>query len=100
MGRIPQLFDPGRLMATPGAMEALKRNEQLATSFVSLHLAGRWGALSQHDAQANADALRTGDRILSAYVLRDGQTRIWIITEGINDDGQREATTVLLPDEY
>jgi hypothetical protein len=26
--------------------------------------------------------------------------KIWIITEAADDDGQREATTILLPDEY
>jgi len=39
--------------------------------------------------------LEAGFRILSAYTLSDGKTRIWIITEA-----NRESTTVLLPSEY
>jgi hypothetical protein len=49
--------------------------------------------------QANAEALRCGSRILSAYVLLTG-VKIWIITEGEDDEGNREATTILLPSEY
>jgi hypothetical protein len=40
-------------------------------------------------------ALKEGTRLLSAYMLRDGMTKIWIITEA-----DRSATTILLPDEY
>lgn len=38
-------------------------------------------------------------RLLSAYLLKDG-TKIWIITEAADDNGKREATTILLPEEY
>jgi len=47
------------------------------------------------DRRANDRALIDGTRLLSAYVLRDGRTRIWIITEA-----DRTATTVLRPEEY
>lgn len=53
------------------------------------------GVVDQHDWRANERALIDGRRLLSAYVLRDGSTRIWIITEA-----DRSATTMLLPDEY
>jgi hypothetical protein len=36
---------------------------------------------------------------MSAYTLTDG-TKIWVITEAVGEDGQREATTFLLPEEY
>jgi hypothetical protein len=39
--------------------------------------------------------LKDGSRLLSAYVLRDGQTQIWIVTEA-----DQTATTILLPSEY
>ena len=45
--------------------------------------------------KANDRALMDGARLLSAYLLGDGRTRIWIITEA-----DRIATTILLPDEY
>ncbi|HLJ28334.1 MAG TPA: hypothetical protein VKY85_16605 [Candidatus Angelobacter sp.] len=34
-----------------------------------------------------------------AYHLKDG-AKIWIITEAMDDEGRRAATTVLLPQEY
>jgi hypothetical protein len=39
-------------------------------------------------------ALRDGDRLLSAYQFDDG-FKVWIITEA-----DRSATTVLLPEDY
>jgi hypothetical protein len=38
--------------------------------------------------------------LLSAYVLKDGKTKIWLITEAEDDNGNRAATTGLLPSEY
>jgi hypothetical protein len=51
------------------------------------------------DSRANDQALVDGSRILSAYrTLKN--VRIWIITEAVGDDGKREATTILLPEQY
>ena len=58
------------------------------------HVSGDWGDLCADDKQANDDAIVSGDRILSAYILSTG-VKVWIITES-----NRQATTVLLPDEY
>ena len=44
--------------------------------------------------RANAEALKEGTRLLSAYYLKDG-TKIWVITEW-----DRSVSTVLLPEEY
>jgi hypothetical protein len=46
------------------------------------------------DWAANDQAIIQGERILSAYTLKDG-VRLWIITEA-----DRAATTILLPSEY
>jgi hypothetical protein len=46
------------------------------------------------DMKANAEALKEGTRLLSAYHLRDG-VKIWVITEW-----DRSVTTALLPEEY
>ena len=44
-------------------------------------------------------AVTSGARILSAYALRDA--RLWVITEAAYDDeGNRQSTCVLLPEEY
>ena len=90
------LFPPGHIVATPGALDALRNSgdtEALAR-LLSRHLSADWGDVDAHDWQANDAALRDGSRLLSAYTLGDG-TRIWVLTEA-----DRSSTTVLLPDEY
>lgn len=103
------LFKPGRVLATPGAIEALTRSGQNVWHFLARHLAGDWGVVDTDDKAANDDALRDGSRILSAYLLegdRDGNgdgeeaTKIWLITEAADESGNRVATTALLPEEY
>ena len=87
-------FDPGRILATPGALDAIASSGDDPLDFLCRHLDGDWGELSPEDIAENELSLREGFRLLSAYSLRDG-TRIWVITES-----DRSATTILLPDEY
>lgn len=93
------LFKPGQIVATPAALEALETATQTVWKFLALHLAGDWGVVDGEDKAANDEALKDGSRILSAYILKTG-VKILIITEAEDDNGLREATTVLLPDEY
>lgn len=93
------LFDPGRVVVTPGAAEALERAGQGARSVVARHLHGDWGDVPPDDAAANTAAVSDGGRILSAYRLNDGTT-VWVLTEGEDDRGRRAATTILPPEEY
>ena len=88
------LFSLGRLLATPGVLAAAERAGDNLLAFFMRHELGDWGELSEHDKQANAEALRDGSRLLSAYHLKNG-TKIWIITEA-----DRSSTCVLLPEEY
>ncbi|HEY3569941.1 MAG TPA: hypothetical protein VGP73_18550 [Thermoanaerobaculia bacterium] len=88
------LFPLGRLLATPGALEALSEAKQGADVFIRKHQEGEWGDLSLEDKAANTLALVTGERILSKYQTGKG-VKLWIITEA-----DRSATTLLLPDEY
>lgn len=90
----PALFPLGRLSATPRALEALALAGQSPESFLSRHVWGDWGELSEDDRRANVAALASGARILSAYVTVLGE-RLWIITEA-----DRSRTTILRPDEY
>ncbi|HEY0607767.1 MAG TPA: hypothetical protein VGD58_32935 [Herpetosiphonaceae bacterium] len=87
-------FNPGQVVATPGALEALETNQQNAVYFLARHLRADWGELDEADKQANDHALITGGRLLSAYHLNDG-TKLWIITEW-----DRSSTCLLLPSEY
>lgn len=81
--------------ATPGVLHAAERAGDDLLTYLSRHARGDWGVVGKDDARANDWALSDGTRLLSAYLLRDGTTRIWIITEA-----DRSATTVLLPSEY
>ena len=86
------LFPPGRIAATPNALDTVSGQEIDAA--LMRHLSGDWGELCETDRQANQQALRYGDRLLSAYQTEEGTT-FWIITEA-----DRSATTVLLPEDY
>ena len=93
------VFPLGRVLATPGALEALRQSGQAPTDFLNRHARGDWGDLSEEDRQLNEEALIDGSRILSAYHTSNG-VKLWIITEAADDRGVRAATTILLPDEY
>jgi hypothetical protein len=98
----PVSFSLGRIVATPGALAALKKVKQAPIEYLQRHAKGDWGeGLCEEDKQANHQALQDGTRILSAYKLPD-ETRLWIITDGVinKDTGERYATTLLLPEEY
>ena len=84
----------GRMVATPGALHALMLAGENALVYLARHASGDWGVVSPEDACANELARETGERILSAYRLRDG-TKLWIITEA-----DRSSTCILLPEEY
>ena len=94
------LFKLGRVLATPGAIEALERAGQTPWELVTRHAAGDWGVVDATDKALNDEAIKDGSRLLSAYILKDGRTKLWIITEAADDLGNRAATTLLLPDEY
>lgn len=85
-------FKLGRLVATPGAIEAL--SEACIRASLARHVIGDWGDVDAHDCRANDTALKEGSRLLSVY-HDDNKLKFWIITEW-----DRSTTTVLLPDEY
>ena len=84
----------GRLMATPGALNAFAATGENPINYIVRHMNLDPGSLGAEDQLQNLRAVREGTRVFSAYELRDG-TRIWIITEA-----DRSVTTILLPEEY
>jgi hypothetical protein len=88
------LFDLGQIVATPGALNALRCSSQSPGEFLTKHARGEWGELDDHDTEANQTALREGGRILSSYKTRLGDV-IWVISEA-----DRSSTCILLPEEY
>lgn len=94
-----QLFNPGRVMTTPGVSAVLDQFDGLTQVRVVIgllirHVTGDWGDVDGEDHAANDHAVIQGERVLSAYRLPDG-TKVWVITEA-----DRSATTFLLPSEY
>ena len=87
-------FELGRIVATPGALEAFRASGDDLLAYLIRHVAGDWGDVDEHDRHENELSLQNGWRLLSAYTLSNG-TKIWVITEA-----DRSATTLLVPDEY
>ena len=87
-------FSLGKLVATPGALDALAEAGQSPMEFVSRHLQGDWGECCEEDRQTNEDALQNGERLFSVYRTAKG-VKVWVITET-----DRSVTTMLLPSEY
>lgn len=92
-GRAP-LFPVGACVATPGALDAMQGDRDLAHMLIARHMYGDWGDVCADDAAANESALRHGSRLMSVYRLVGGET-LWLITEA-----DRSVTTLLTPDEY
>lgn len=92
------LFDLGRLLATPGAIDAF--DELWRTDCLLRHMRADWGDVDPSDARANNEALQDGGRLVSAYAHPASRRRLLVITEAVGDDGQRNHTTLLLPEEY
>ena len=88
------LFPLGRVLATPGALDAMARASQTPDEFLRRHVAGEWGELDAHDVAENLFSLKHGFRLLSSYRTNAG-TVVWVITEA-----DRASTTILLPQEY
>ena len=91
-------FSLGHIIATPTALEALNELNHSPLALLNRHRRGDWGDLDNEDIQANNDALMDGSRLLSAYIIQN--TKFWVITEAEDDNGERAATTILLPSEY
>ena len=75
-------------------MVALRKAGQSPAEFLSLHVRGQWGDISDEDRRENEYSLQHGFRLLSSYRTKASET-IWLVTES-----DRFVTTLLLPSEY
>lgn len=90
------LFEPGQVVGTPEALEAL--GPKRVFEILARHLSGDWGELSEADKEENNLSLREGFRILSAYWIDEGdheRGKVWVITEA-----DRSSTCILEPAQY
>lgn len=97
-----RVFLGGQILFTAGVADLVAENtdfSKFVAQSLALHLKGDWGDVDAQDKLANDEAVKAGDRILSAYnddrFPKNGVATIWIITEA-----DRSVTTVLFPDEY
>ena len=106
-------FSLGQIVATPGALALLQETGRSAASLLARHMHGDFGDTCQDDSALNEIAITHGSRIMSVYRLVDAEKlkatpkqkradlpTVWVITDGENDVGQREVTTLLLPGDY
>ena len=84
-------FEFGEVYLTPSVQTELAAEE--ICQLLAWHGQLKQGALCQADYQLNREAIHTGDRIFSSYVL-NGQ-KYYVITEH-----DRSYTTILRPEEY
>ena len=84
-------FELGQIVATPGALAALRKAGQQPGEFLTRHVNRD---LSDEDRKENDYSLEHGFRLLSSYRTNAGD-KLLIITES-----DRSVTTLLLPQEY
>ena len=91
------LFDLGRVVATPGAMDLLVSAGERPARLLERHAAGDWGKIPPEDARENERSLKYGWRLMSSYPMGSeaDDERVWVITEA-----DRSSTCLLLPSEY
>ena len=73
-------FPLGRIVATPGALDALYRTEEDPRDYILRHVRGDWSQMDPHDQEENRRSVHEGHRIFSSFALNDG-TKLWLITE-------------------
>jgi len=88
------LFSLGQIVATRRAFSKMIELGISASDLIFRHVTGDWGDLCGSDQLENFNAILSGTRVFSSYVIK-ADTTIWIITEG-----DRFTTTILLPDDY
>lgn len=98
------LFDPGRIVMTPGAVKAMRESKQKPSEFILRHIRMDRGELDSRDHRENLSALKTGLRVFNHYKTAQG-VELWVISEWVNTQeggkpNQRELTTLFLPSEY
>ena len=88
------LFELGQIVTTRSIADSVDPSK--VASMIRNHITGNWGeggVLCNEDIDLNHEAIKNGDRVLSAYMVQ-GQ-KVYVITEW-----DRSYTTVLYAEEY
>jgi len=67
-------FELGQIVATPGALAALKKAGQQPGEFLTRHINREWGDLADEDGKENDYSLEHGCRLLSSYRTDAGKS--------------------------
>src|SRR4051812_6567073 len=84
-------FQLGQVVAT-ALLQKMNELGEIPMNCLKRQIAGDWGDMPGADKRANDAALANGSRIFSSYRLKDEETKCWIITEAVGDDGTRAST--------
>lgn len=84
--------DTGFDEATPSSSQREFLNHVMTCLY--RHKTGDWGDVSEADAESNAQALESGEQVVSGYESKRFK-RVLIITEA-----DRSVTTILYPEDY
>jgi hypothetical protein len=91
-------FRLGRCVATPAALRFCEEKGIDLLALLTRHASGDWGEVDPSDRGANDRSLEDGSRLLSVYRFPAGA--VWVLTEAEDDEGVRNSTCVMLPDDY
>ncbi|BCG56754.1 hypothetical protein [Paenibacillus sp. URB8-2] len=86
------LFEIGKVIATPGALEMI--GDYGVIYVVNCHAHSNYGNVSDTDKKLNDWAIEHGERIVSTY------SGIWEKSVFVVTERDRSVTTVLLAEEY
>ena len=92
------VLELGQVVATAGVDSWVKEaspERRIAPLLcaVQRHARGDWGEVCSEDKLTNDEAVKHGNRVISAYTI--DAKKVWVITEC-----DRSVTTVLFPEEY
>lgn len=88
-----RLFNLGQVVATQQALQILEKHNLTPIQLLQRHVTGDFGDLCEEDCQLNHEAIKNGERILSAYEI--GGDKLYLITEA-----DRSSTCCLMANEY
>lgn len=72
------LFDLGQLVATPDALAVLEKSGQNPIEFLTRHVTGDWGEITEEDRKENLFSLEKGFPLLSSYrTIAADTTEYW-----------------------
>jgi hypothetical protein len=94
-------FSIGKIIATPGALGLL--SQERIVEILNRFVRGDWGACQTDDWHLNDRATWDGGRIFAAYYVDEQDPeagKIWVITNGEDDNGERDSTCLMTPEDY